>query len=190
MAELTVERLFGDPPLTGTLPSSLQLSPDGEVAAYVRLAEDDRERMDLWCYRVAEDRHERWVNAAELPELAGSLSDAEKAERERRRQFGRGITRFSFSADGSRVLLPVDGAGYLMETATRALHRFTPAGTRQTDLRFSPRGRFVSYVRAGDLYVYDLEGAAGGVARLTSDGGGGTPGRTEKHSPWAWPSSW
>ena len=134
MAELTVERLFADPPLTGTLPSSLQLSPDGQTVAYLRLADDDRERMDLWRYRVDERRHERWVNAADLLERTGSLSDAEKAERERKRQFSRGITRYAFSADGSHVLLPVDGAGYLLETATGALRRFTPPQTRQTDL--------------------------------------------------------
>lgn len=173
MSDLTVERLFSDPPLTGTLPSSLQFSPDGERIGYLKIADDDRERTDLWQYSIARDEHSLWLNASELLESetaeTAAESAAEKAARERSRSFNRGITAFSFSPDGSRVLLPVGGAGHLLDTASGAVLRFTPSNTRQTDLRFSSKGSYVTYVRAGNLYRYSLQTEE--EYRLTDDGG-------------------
>ncbi|MFW6092800.1 MAG: alpha/beta fold hydrolase [Pseudomonadota bacterium] len=172
MAELSVERLFSDPPLFGALPRSPKLTPDGEHVAYLRQADDDRERLDLWRLHIASARHEPWVTADRLGD--GTTPDdataEEKAERERRRQFAGGITAYRFSPDGRRLLLPVAGAAFVMDLAGGALERVTPAGTRQTDVRFSPDGRSVTYVRRGDLYRYDFENAR--ETPLTADGGG------------------
>ncbi len=172
MSDLTVERLFSDPPLTGKLPSNLQFSPDGERIAYLKTADDDRERTDLWQYSIASGEHRLWLNAAEILDSktaeSAAESAAEKASRERRRSFNHGITSYSFSPDGSQVLLPVDGAGYLLDTASGAVRCFTPSNTRQTDLRFSPKGSYATYVRAGNLYRYHLRDEE--EQRLTDDG--------------------
>ena len=82
---LTVERLFSDPPLFGTLPTAPRFTPDGAHVAYLRVAADDRERQDLWRYAIAGGEHALWVNGADLADLDGRMTDAEKAERERRR---------------------------------------------------------------------------------------------------------
>lgn len=169
MARLSVERLFSEPPLGGTLPSGIRIAPDGSYFGFLRAADDNRERQDLWRYDLAKRSATLWVDASRLIGGGETLSDAEKAERERRRQFSTGITRFEFSADGRWVLLPVDGAGHLLDAATGELRRFTPAGTRQTELKLSPRGRYVSYVRGGDLYCFDLEHDT--EIRVTHDGG-------------------
>ena len=118
MSRLSVDRLFADPPLTGTLPQQPALPTHATT---------------------------------------GAPTSAEKAERERRRQFAHGITRFAFSPDGASLLLPVDGAAVLFDTRSERFRTVTPPATRQTDLRFSPRGRYLSYVRGSDLYLYDLE---------------------------------
>jgi dipeptidyl-peptidase-4 len=170
MARLSIERLFSEPPLGGALPAGIRIAPDGSYFAFLRAADDNRERQDLWRYDLTTRAATRWVDASRLVGSGETLSDAEKAERERKRQFSTGITRFEFSADGKRVLLPVDGAGFLLDTGTGELRQFTPTATRQTDLRFSPKGRYVSYVRGGDLYFFDLEGDT--EVRVTHDGGG------------------
>ncbi len=170
MPELTVARMFSDPPLFGGVPQNPQFSPDGAFVTYLRVADDDRERLDLWRVDLASDRHECWVNGSRLSGAAGEASAAEKAERERRRQFARGITGYRLSPDGNRLLLPVDGAGFLMEVASGSLSRLTPPDTRQTDMRFSPDGGSVSWVRDGNLYRYHLAEAR--EIPLTTDGGG------------------
>ncbi len=173
MAELSVERLFSDPPLFGALPQSPQLAPDGNHVAYLRQAPDDRERLDLWRLNLETARHEPWITGDAVLAALGEVAEAtaeEKAERERRRQFAGGITRYLFSPDGSRLLLPVEGAAVLLTLETGELRRITPPGTRQTDMRFSPDGASVTYVRGGNLYRYDL--TRDEELPLTSDGGG------------------
>lgn len=168
MSELTIERLFGDPPLTGNAPSQLDFSPDGKFVAFLRAADDDRERLDLWRYDIGSGVACCWLNAAQMIAEGVTLSAAEKASRERKRLFSSGLTQFEFGPDGEQLLIPIDGAGYLLDVATDKLTRFTSAGDRQTDFQFSPGGHFISYVRANDLYYYDLDTA--GETQVTRDG--------------------
>jgi len=167
---LSVERLFSDPPLTGGLPLEARFTPDGNAVAFLRVAADDRECMDLWRYDIASASSVLWVAGGRLDPGADELTDVEKAERERRRQFSRGITRYVFSPDGMRLLLPADGAGWILNLADDQLIQVTPPGTRQTDFRFDPAGTRLSYVRSGDLFVFEF--ASGVETRLTHDGGG------------------
>lgn len=169
MPKLTVTRLFDNPPLTGTLPTQLKFSPDGSYVTYLKTAADDRERLDLWRLDLATAEHRCWLDASTLIGSSAVLSDAEKAERERKRLFATGITSYDISPNGDHVLIPADGAGYLFEVHGGTLRRFTPEGTRQTDFRFSPKGGFVSYVRNGNLYYLRI--ADGIESAVTTDGG-------------------
>jgi dipeptidyl-peptidase-4 len=168
--KLSVERLFGSPPLTGRLPGQLKFSPHGDYLAYLRPADDDRERLDLWRVDLPAGTHRRWLNATALATGGTVPSAVEKAERERRRQFSSGITAYEISPDGRTLLIPADGTGFLFDVEAGTLTAFTPDGTRQTDFRFSPKGRFISYVRAGNLYCY--EPGTGIETAVTADGGG------------------
>ena len=166
-ARLTAERLFSDPPLTGDTPREVRVSPDGRFATWLRIAGDDRERLDLWGADLAAGRVECWLEAGDLPATAPAGA-AERSERERRRLFGHGISRHSWSADGRDLLVEANGAGYLLDAETRSIRRVTPSGYRYTDIRLSPGGRFVSYVRDRSLFHFQL---ASGIERAvaTSD---------------------
>lgn len=168
MAKLTVERLFSNPPLTGTLPSEVKFSPDGSYLAYLKPAADDRERLDLWRMHITSGATELWIDASTIVDPNEPLSDAEKAARERKRLFATGITSYAFSPEGGQLLIPAGGRGYLYDIAAGRLDCFTPSGTRQTDFTFSPGGRYISYVRNGNLYYYDRERSC--EIAVTADG--------------------
>jgi dipeptidyl-peptidase 4 len=171
MAELTVERLFSDPPLFVGAPQQPQFAPDGTTLAYLRPADDDRERLDLWRVHLDSGRHEIWLDARTVSsQAAAPATAAEQAERERRRQFSRGITAYVFSPCGRYLLLPMEGAGILVALSDGQPRTITPPGTRQTDMRFTPDGNGVCWVRDGNLYRYDIE--AGIEQPITEDGGG------------------
>ena len=155
-ARLTAERLFGNPPLTGEMPREVRVSPDGRFASWLRVADDDRERLDLWGADLATGRPECWLKATDLPRAA-TAGAAERDERERRRLFGHGISRHTWSADGGELLIEASGAGYLLRAGTPSIRRVTPVGHRYTDIRLSPGSLFVSYVRNGSLYHLHLE---------------------------------
>ncbi len=168
MTRLPVRRLFADPPLGGRPPSQVKVAPDGSRVAFLRPAHDDRERLDLWCWDRASGRLEERVNAAAWKD--GVPTAAERAERERRRQFAGGVTAYSWHPDGHRVLLAVGGQAVLHDLRSGAMSPVTPPETRQTGITLSRTGRYVSAVRAGDLHLHDLQTGAG--HRVTTDGGG------------------
>jgi dipeptidyl-peptidase 4 len=171
MPELTVERLFSDPPLISGPPQQVHVAPGGQYVCYLRPGDDDRERLDLWRTHLQSGEHECWVDGRSLQgPTTGSATASELAERERRRQFARGITAYRFSPCSRYLLLPADGAGYLMTLSDQQIRTVTPPGTRQTDLRFAPDGNSLCYVRDGNLYRCHLDGDR--EQALTEDGGG------------------
>jgi dipeptidyl-peptidase-4 len=165
MTELTAARVFSDPPLGGTLPGPVRITADGAYVLYLANPPDDRERQDLFAYRVADGSTSRIVDASTLSR-GGELTDAEKAERERRRQFGTGISRFTAAPDGTAAYFLLDGAVWRVEIGTGTTRCLVATG-RQTELTCSPSGRHLSYVRSGDLFVFDV--STGRERRITSD---------------------
>lgn len=168
MTRLPIHRLFADPPLAGRPPTQVKVAPDGSRVAFLRAGDDDRERLDLWCWERASGRLRHHVNAEAFEE--GVLTAEERAERERRRQFAGGITSYTWHPDGHRMLLTVGGQAVLHDLRSGALSPVTPPETRQTGITLSRTGRYVSTVRAGDIYLHDLH--TGAEHRVTDDGGG------------------
>ncbi len=70
-------------------------------------------------------------------------------------------------------MIPLNGDLYVYDLARKpeqAVRRLTQTGGYETDSRFSPRSRYVSFVRDQNLYVIDL--ADGKERAVTRDGGG------------------
>lgn len=167
---LTIERLFSDPALKGSVPRALEYSPDGRRVTFLKGREEDYNRYDLWEYNIADRQSRILVNSDSLHSGAETLSDEEKARRERQRLYGSGIMRYSWSEDGESLLFPLAGDIYYYELRTGSARRLTETKTFETDVRVSPLGRQVSFIREQDIFVVDL---ASGVERpLTTDGEG------------------
>ena len=49
---LTLERVFGDPPLQGRLVRQAEISPDGAWVSYLRPSETDSDQLELWAVAV------------------------------------------------------------------------------------------------------------------------------------------
>ncbi len=166
MTRLTVERLFSSPSLNGSVPTQVRFSPDGRFVTYLANPPEDRERLDLYAYEIASGVSARLIDASRT-QSTGEMTAAERAERERRRQFSGGLSNYRWLPDGRRICGTIDGTVYLFDRESGTLGAITTEGLRQTDLTVSPGGRYLSYVRAGDLYLYDI-----GLAReerLTQD---------------------
>jgi dipeptidyl-peptidase-4 len=171
---LDIARLFEEPALAGPTVRLPRIAPDGSRVAFLRAAADDINRFDLWEYNVADDQTRLLVDSRALEPEDIELSDEEKARRERERVSAfSGIIEYYFSDDGTRLLFPIGGDVYLYDLTAapaRATRRLTDDPATETDVRFSPGGRFVSFIRGQNLYVISL--ADGREHRLTQDGGG------------------
>ncbi|MBN1643033.1 MAG: S9 family peptidase [Anaerolineae bacterium] len=172
---LTVERVFGDPNLSGPVPVQLRFSPDGTRVTYLRPTDEDDEVLDLWAYDIAAGEHTPLVRAQELaPVDQIAVSEAEAARRERMRIRQRGIVEYAWAKSGDRLLFPLGGALYVytLDAAPGAQVRcaVAPEDGPVLDPKFSPDGTQIAFVRDGDLWVVRTEG--GEARRLTTDGKG------------------
>jgi len=156
MSELTLARLFGSPPILGELPSHVQCAPNGEHISWLQSASDDRERLDLWVYQTDSATTRCLLNAAQFDQ-GGLLSDAEKALKERKRQFSNGVTSYAWHPNSAACVAVVDGMAYLVELTGDAPEPLTLAGSRQTEIRLAPDGERIAFVRDGDLYVQPIK---------------------------------
>lgn len=174
-AELSIARLFADPPLSGPQPRLLKVAPDGARVTFLRGRPDDANRLDLWEYHIASGETRLLVDSSLLAPVEGELSDAEKARRERLRiaNFG-GIVDYQYAPDGRSILFPLNGALYLYDlelSGAEAVRQLTRAEDGfATDPKVSPRGGYVSFVRDRTLYAIEL--ASGRTLRLTPKGEG------------------
>ena len=79
----------------------MKISPDGNLVAYLKARDDDKDRFDLWAYDISAARHRRLVDSREL---AGGTDSALSAEEEARRERQRtsafsGIVDYHFAPD-------------------------------------------------------------------------------------------
>lgn len=167
---LTIERLFADPSLSGSSPRALRYSPDGSRVTFLKGRDDDYDRYDLWEYHLDDGESRLLVSSSELFAGEESLSDEEKARRERQRIFGRGIMEYLWDEDGTALIFPLAGDVYHYDLETKKVRRITATDAFETDLRGSPLGQYVSFIRDQDLVAVDLR--SGKERQLTRDGGG------------------
>lgn len=165
---LTVERMLGSPALSGPRAMGVKFSPDGRFVSYLKGKAENADRNDLWVYDIARNSHRLLIDSAQFQ---GPDSEAEKARRERQRIRATGIVSYAWDDKSARLLFPIAGEIYVVQPGDDAPPRRldSASGAPAVDVRFAPGGRYVSCVRGGNLYLYDLQD--GGEKALTRDGG-------------------
>lgn len=141
---------------TAGQPTGIDLTPKGDAVLFLRSGPRDVIR-NLYEYQTATGQVRSLLRAEDL--LQGSqekLTAEEKARRERKREIGKGLTWYSLSDDGEKILTGLSGRLYIVNRTdgqwTPLLEN--PAGPAM-DAKFSPDGRFLSCIRGYDLYVTD-----------------------------------
>ena len=104
-------------------------------------------------------------------ESVTELSDAERAERERKRQFTFGISHYQWLGNADSLAVYADGQAYLIDAAAGGSgpQRITPEDHRHSGFNPSPSGKLISYVRDGNLFYQSLHAASDEVM-VTEDG--------------------
>tara|TARA_R110000782_G_scaffold78276_3_gene155051 strand:+ start:94743 stop:97025 length:2283 start_codon:yes stop_codon:yes gene_type:complete len=152
---LTLERIFASPDLAGSQPRGLRISPDGKLVTLLRNRKNDKDRYDLWAIDTSTGKERMLVDSLKLGSGA-ELSEAEKMQRERARIGGtRGIVAYDWAADGQHILVPIDGDLFLA-ALDGTVQRLTDTADGELNPTVSPKGRWLSFVRGGNLFVIDL----------------------------------
>ena len=166
--EFTIERLEGSPNINGASVQGLKMAPDGKRITFLRGKAENAAQLDLWEFDIDSGESRLLVDSASLLDGGSEvLSEEEKARRERNRAItGKtGIVSYFWSADSSTLLFPISGDVYVLPLGG-TVKRLTETPQFETDIKFSPMGTYVSFVRDREVYVVDI--ASGEETRLTS----------------------
>ncbi|WP_313401188.1 S9 family peptidase [Stenotrophomonas sp.] len=170
--KLTLEAITGNAPLSGPTLMKPKVAPDGSRVTFLRGKDSDRNQLDLWEYDIASGQTRLLVDSKVVLPGTETLSDAEKARRERQRIAAfSGIVDYQWSPDAKTLLFPLGGELYLYDLGKQgrdAVRKLTNGEGFSTDAKLSPKGGFVSFVRERNLWVIDL--ASGKQLQLTRDG--------------------
>src|SRR5688500_10300878 len=152
--KLTLEAITGDAPLSGPTLLKPQIAPDGSRVTFLRGKDSDRNRLDLWAFDVASGRSALLVDSSVVLPGTETLSDEEKARRERQRIAAlSGIVDYQWAPDAKRLLFPLGGELYLYDLEAAKVRKLTDGGGFATDPKVSPLGKYVSFVRDRNLWV-------------------------------------
>ncbi|WP_370167301.1 DPP IV N-terminal domain-containing protein [Marisediminitalea sp.] len=167
---LTIERIYESPSLAGSSPRSLKVAPDGKRVTYLQGKQSDYERLDLWEYNIASGESRLLFDSDELSSGEETLSDEEKARRERMRLSGTGIVSYQWSADGTALLFPMGGDVFYHKLGEPGAKQLLNTEAFETDIKLSPKGNYISFIRDQNLYVKHI--ASGEETAITTNGGG------------------
>jgi len=154
---LTPERVFGSPALSGPVARGVEVSPDGDYVTFLAPEPTNQFKLDLWIAPTVGGEPRLLVSGEAVEPSGQSLGEAEKSRRERMRLASvSGVVTYHWDEQGKMLLIPAGGELYTVDARTGELARLNTGGPGATDARFSPMGRYVSYVRDQNLHVIAL----------------------------------
>lgn len=164
--ELTVERIWGQPSLSGSLTGGAQWSPDGKLLSFFHRTGKGREAgNELWVMEIATGERRALVDAAKLE----AMTPQAPPRPDQRTGLGRvAPQRYLWAPDGSALLFVARGHLYWYDIAGGTSRALLADEAAVIDPKISPDGRWVSFVRGYDLWVVEV--ATGRQRRLTEGG--------------------
>ena len=136
-------------------PVSPQITPDGKTVIFLRGGARDPV-LRLYEFTIGGSNLREILTPEKLLQGAEEkLTAEERSRRERERQSLRGFTSFQLSKDGGKLLVMLSSKLYVITRADG--HVAELPGSGWIAPRFSPDGRAVAAVSAGELHVIELE---------------------------------
>jgi dipeptidyl-peptidase-4 len=156
--ELSIEAIFAEPGLTGPAPSEFQWSPDGKLLTYILPKDGEDDARDLWAFDLAGGEKRILVSDEQLARLAPSTDQATQDERERERRRRYSVAAYLWAPDSKAILFTSAGRLYLLDLASGKSRALAPQKTGVRDPKFSPDGRWISFLSRHDIWLVPTEG--------------------------------
>ncbi|WP_306205727.1 S9 family peptidase [Actinoplanes sp. RD1] len=137
-------------------PRGFTVSPDGSRVLFLRSGGGQDPVQDLWVYSL-ETAEERMLVRASALGTEGTLSEREKARRERARDTSAGIGSYATDADVRTAVFVVSGRLYAVDVAGGEV---TTLGAKEpaAEARIDPSGTTIAYVCEDELRVIGRDG--------------------------------
>ncbi len=140
----------------------LQWIDHGNAYSYVE-TDTAKKQTDIWRYDIGSGEKKKIIDAARLV-----LHDGDKPFT---------IQNYIWSSDETKILLTgtlaarslkTGGNFFLYDRSSEKFRQLTNTDQEQMNVKFSPDGKYIGFVRANNLFTMDLE--TGNETQLTNDG--------------------
>jgi dipeptidyl-peptidase 4 len=166
--ELTVERIFGQPSLSGHLTSGIAWAPDGKRLSFFKdipEGSDKGAKKELWVMDAVSGESRVLVSAAQLE--AGLPAEAENSSQAT--GLGRHApAQYQWASDGGALLFQGANALAWFDLKTQSARPLVSGKEVIADPKISPDGKYVSFVRDHNLWLVRV--ADGEVSAFTTGG--------------------
>jgi dipeptidyl-peptidase 4 len=163
---LTVERLYSPPSLSGHLTQGIEWAPDGKRLSYLERRGGGKDvATELWAMDAATGERKILVSA----ETMKAVMQPEKEKAIQATGLGRvEAENYKWSPGSDSLLLIGTNSLVLLDLKTTAIKPLVNGEAGLEDPKFSPDGKWVSFVRNYNLWIVNL--ASGETKALTSGG--------------------
>jgi dipeptidyl-peptidase 4 len=164
--ELTIERIYGEPSLSGSPTTGIEWSPDSKRISYlVRDPQCSNTGTELWTMDAATGERKVLVNSETLK----TITQPQKTKSTQATGLGRiEPGSYFWSPAGDSLLFAGSTSLVLLDLKTMAPRPLVSGDRDIEDPKFSPDGKWVSFVRDWNLWVVN---AATGETKAISIGG-------------------
>ncbi len=163
---LTLERIFSAPNLSGHLTQGIKWRPDSQCISYLeRKGTGEDATIELWTMNATTGERKVLVNAATLK----ATMQPEKAKTTQATGLGRvQAENYQWAPGGDSLLFVGSNSLALLDLKTMTPKSLITSESEIEDPKFSPDGKWISFVRDSNLWVIHL--SSGEKKALTSGG--------------------
>jgi dipeptidyl-peptidase 4 len=177
---LTVKRIYSQPSLGGRLNRGVKWAPDGKAVSFFETkGEGVAAKSELWALDVASGQRRLLANAEKLE----TVLPAEKAPQSRATGLGRrAASQYEWAPGGQAILFVGPKALGWLDLKTQGIRTLVAGEEAIADVKISPDGKFISFVRGHNLFLVSIADAK--ERALTS---GGTEAARKGELDWVYP---
>ena len=162
---LTVERIYGAPPLGARLTAGIEWSPDGKRISYIERKSGESGGTELWTMDAATGERKVLVSA----EMMKSVVQPQKAGAIQATGIGRvRAENYLWSPRGDALLFIGSNSLVILDLQAMASKPLVNGTGTIEDVKFSPDGMWVSFVRDSNVWIANAD--SGDSRDLTKTG--------------------
>ncbi len=166
---LTVERIYGQPSLSGSLTQGLQWSADGKQLSYlVRQGTGRDAKTDIWVMDAASGEKKLLLDSEKLQKLLAPPREGSMAASQATGLGRLSPQRYFWSPKSDALLFVSQGQLYWFDLKTQEAKKLSSGEKAAEDPKISPDGRMVSFLRGFDIAVVEV--ATGKEKKITAGG--------------------
>jgi dipeptidyl-peptidase 4 len=163
--ELTVDRIYSQPSLSGRLTRGIAWSPDGKRLTYLESKGSGKEmKVDLWAMDLTTGRRSVLIPSDKLDAIFPAPAKQSQATGAGRHA----PSQYQWAPNGQALLFEGPDALAWYDLATQSGRVLVSSKQEMSDVKISPDSKYVSFVRDHNVW---LVGTADGTERALTSGG-------------------